>query len=36
MLARLKDFFKSLVKSDPALGGEVIPISGSGLLSHDE
>ena len=36
ILARLKDFFKALVKSDPALGGEVIPISGSGLLSHDE
>lgn len=36
ILARLKDFFKVLVKSDPALGGEVIPISGSGLLSHDE
>ncbi len=36
MLARCKDFFKALVKSDPVLGGEVIPISGSGIISHGE
>jgi len=36
MLARCKDFFKALVKSDPVLGGDVIPISGSGLVSHGE
>ena len=35
-LARFKDFFKALVKADPVLGGEVIPISGSGLVSHGE
>lgn len=36
MLARVKDFFKALVKSSPVLGGEAIPISGSGLISHGE
>ncbi len=36
MLARCKDFFKALVKSKPVLGGEVIPISGSGIISHGE
>lgn len=36
MLARFKDFFKAFFKVDPVLGGEEIPISGSGLLSHDE
>ena len=35
-LARCKDFFKALIKADPVLGGEVIPISGSGLVSHGE
>lgn len=35
-LARFKDFFKALFKSAPTLGGEVIPISGSGLISHGE
>lgn len=35
-LARFKDFFKALVKADPVLGGEAIPISGSGLISHGE
>ena len=35
-LARFKDFFKALIKADPALGGEAIPISGSGLESHGE
>ena len=35
-LARFKDFFKALIHADPALGGEVIPISGSGLISHGE
>ncbi|MCI8609993.1 MAG: DUF218 domain-containing protein [Firmicutes bacterium] len=36
MLARFKDFFKVMVKSEPVLGGEAIPISGSGLISHGE
>lgn len=36
MLARCKDFFKAMLRSDPVLGGEVIPISGSGLISHGE
>jgi len=36
MLARCKDFVKTLFRMDPVLGGEVIPISGSGILSHDE
>lgn len=36
MLARVKDFFQALIKSDPVLGGEVIPINGSGLISHGE
>ena len=36
MLARCKDFFKALFKADPVLGGDVIPISGSGIASHDE
>ena len=35
-LARFKDFFNALIHADPALGGEVIPISGSGLISHGE
>lgn len=35
-LARFKDFFKALIKADPVLGGEAIPISGSGLISHGE
>ena len=35
-LARFKDFFKALIKADPVLGGEAIPISGSGLSSHGE
>ena len=36
MLARFKDFFKALVHADPVLGGDVIPISGSGTVSHGE
>jgi len=36
MLARVKDLFKSFFRMDPVLGGDVIPISGSGILSHDE
>ena len=34
-LARNKDFFKLLIKPEPTYLGEVIPISGSGLESHD-
>ena len=36
MLARFKDYFKVLFKAKPVLGGEVIPISGSGIISHGE
>ena len=36
MLARFKDVFKSAFRSKPALGGEAIPISGSGVVSHGE
>ena len=36
MLAIAKDFFKAAVEADPVVGGEVIPISGSGLASHGE
>lgn len=36
MLARFKDVFKALLRSKPVLGGEAIPISGSGLISHGE
>ena len=36
MLARFKDVFKALLRSKPVLGGEAIPISGSGLVSHGE
>ncbi|MDF3000821.1 MAG: SanA protein [Bacillota bacterium] len=35
VLARTKDFFKLIVKPEPTYLGEAIPISGSGLLSHD-
>lgn len=36
VLARVKDLFKVKIKCDPLLGGEVIPISGDGLVSHGE
>ena len=36
MLARFKDVFKALMRSKPVLGGDAIPISGSGLISHGE
>lgn len=36
VLARIKDFFKSMLRSKPTYGGEVIPISGSGISSHGE
>lgn len=35
VLARTKDFLKLMVKPKPTYLGEAIPISGSGLLSHD-
>lgn len=35
-MARNKDFFKVISKPDPLLGGESIPISGSGIISHGE
>jgi len=34
-LARNKDFLKMFLKPEPTYLGEVIPISGSGLKSHD-
>ena len=36
ILARIKDFFKAMLRSKPTYGGEVIPISGSGISSHGE
>lgn len=36
LLARNKDFFKVMSDAEPLLGGEAIPISGSGLISHGE
>lgn len=35
ILARDKDFLKMIVKPEPTYLGETIPISGSGLASHD-
>jgi len=35
LLARDKDFLKMIVKPEPTYLGETIPISGSGLASHD-
>ena len=35
-LARNKDFLKVMIKAESLMGGEVIPISGSGLISHGE
>lgn len=36
ILARIKDFFKAMLRSKPTYGGDVIPISGSGISSHGE
>lgn len=36
VLARVKDWGKTLVKPEATLGGEAIPISGSGISSHGE
>ena len=36
VLARIKDFGKCIIKPESLLGGDVIPISGSGLSSHGE
>lgn len=36
ILARIKDFFKSILRSKPTYSGDVIPISGSGISSHGE
>ena len=36
ILARDKDFFKVFIRSKATYGGEVIPISGSGISSHGE
>ncbi len=36
VLARVKDFFKVMGKPESVLGGDVIPISGSGMISHGE
>ena len=35
ILARNKDFVKVIIKPEPTYLGETIPISGSGLASHD-
>lgn len=35
-LAIIKDFFKAVAGADPVVGGEYIPISGSGVISHGE
>lgn len=35
ILARNKDFFKCIIKPEPKFLGDVIPISGNGLTSHD-
>ena len=36
ILARVKDFFMVIIQPKPTYLGEVIPISGSGELTHDE
>lgn len=36
VLARVKDVFKVMLQSESTLGGEVIPINGSGVVSHGE
>ena len=36
VLARIKDWGKSLAKPEATLGGDAIPISGSGVSSHGE
>ena len=36
ILARIKDFFKAMLRSKPTYGGDVIPINGSGISSHGE
>ena len=36
VLARIKDFGKCITKPASLLGGEAIPISGSGMISHGE
>lgn len=36
VLARVKDFFKVMGQPESLLGGEAIPISGSGIISHGE
>ena len=36
VLARIKDFGKCILKPAALLGGEAIPISGSGIVSHGE
>ena len=36
VMARVKDYFKVMGKPESVLGGEIIPISGSGVISHGE
>ncbi len=36
VLARVKDFFKVITRPESELGGEAIPINGSGLVTHGE
>lgn len=36
VLARIKDFFKVMVRAEAELGGEAIPINGSGIVTHGE
>lgn len=36
VFARVKDVFKTMLKAESELGGEVIPINGSGIRTHGE
>lgn len=36
VMARVKDFGKTIIKPEATLGGEAIPINGSGISSHGE
>ncbi len=36
VLARVKDFFKVMTRPEAELGGEAIPINGSGISTHGE
>lgn len=36
IMARVKDFFKTITKPESLLGGEAYPVSGSGIPTHGE